>query len=147
METLEILYAAKVKEFDETVAASRGCNQYKHVQGCDEADDSWTEEPRKQYEDLRHDIEEVAYKTFSRLARNGYVDGIYFDGENFHTDNQEGRATLLYSSSDIDDFLEENDMQEATVDDQAELFMSNHGLEVFEAIDWDEVEENKKANS
>ena len=110
----------------------------------EDEDNSWSDERSHDYKELRHDIEEVVHKSFARMARGYPVTGIYFDGENFHLDNQDGRATLLYTGDDIDDFLEENDMQESTVDDQTERFMQNRGRDVFDEIDWDEAEETKK---
>lgn len=80
----------------------------------DEVNDE-SEERSHDYKEWRHDIEEVMYKAFSRVARGYPVDGIYFDGEKFYTDNQDGRATLLYTGDDIDDFLEKNNMHESTV--------------------------------
>lgn len=139
METLEEMYKGKFSEY-ENVCAARGCNQHKHVPGCDEAEDNTWSKRGHNYREYRHDIEEVMYKTFYQLARNGYVDGVYFDGESFYTDNQDGKAELVYTSADIDDFLEENDMQESTVDEQTKLFMQNRGMEIFEAIDWDDFE-------
>lgn len=38
METLEEIYKGKFSEY-ENIQASRGCNQYKHVSGCPDADD------------------------------------------------------------------------------------------------------------
>ena len=38
METLEEIYAGMFNKHD-NIQAARGCNQYKHVQGCDEADE------------------------------------------------------------------------------------------------------------
>ena len=144
-----------------------GCNQYGHRkghQGGDSSkqkeqtkedkkpepkkeendDNSWSDERSHDYKEWRHDIEEVIQKTFSHMARNGYVGGIYFDGENFYTDNQDGRATLLYTADDIDDFLAENAMEEARIDDQVKQFMQTRARDLFDEIDWDEVEENKK---
>ena len=36
METIEDIYASKFREYDD-IQAARGCNQHKHVPGCDEA--------------------------------------------------------------------------------------------------------------
>lgn len=168
MKTIEDIYKEMFEEHDENINAANpwGCNQYGHRKGhkggnsqsqpkkeeskeskeseTSENDDNSGFEKSHDYKDWRKDIEEVVYKVFSRLARNGYVDGIYFDGEKFHTDSQDGRATLLYTADDIDDFLEENSMTEARVDDQTERFMQTRAHDVFDEIDWEEVEENKK---
>lgn len=166
LEEHELVLAARRQERIKA-ANPYGCNQYGHRKGHqggeiskkkeqtkeekkpesqkeEDDDNSWSDERSHDYKEWRHDIEEVVHKAFARMARGYPVTGIYFDGENFHLDNQDGRATLLYTGDDIDDFLEENDMQESTVDDQTERFMQNRGRDVFDEIDWDEAEETKK---
>ena len=95
--------AAEKKETKETPKKEEEKAEENEDEENEDDDNAWPERS-KDYREWRHDIEEAVYRAFSRIARNGYVNGIYFDGENFHTDNQEGRATLLYKKSPLGTF-------------------------------------------
>lgn len=95
METLETLYAGMFNEHD-NIEAARGCNQYKHKQGCDENEDAPIKH-KLNVKPLEHAIAVGSYDR-DKSPRLRYKEAVDLTDDIFEIALEEGGYEKLYDT-------------------------------------------------
>lgn len=156
METLETLYAAKIKEHDEACLAANpyGCNQYgegwasehngkrseagKPVKKNDNKKKTANknEENKPKFEDYKDNMAESLFDAIERADYLNYSDGVFFDGKKFSTHDDNGGLTIFGP----DDIMElKSDLELSGFDSMREAvfsYIDTFGREHFDNIDF-----------